>query len=771
MKTTSRATEVSRLQALGQYNLLDGWMQAQFDDLTRLTARICRAPIALIALVDKERIWFKSKTGFKPDEIPRAGSLWDRTIQQKKLLVIPDTRQNETFAPSPLVVAQSGARFYAGMPLVTTEGHVLGTLSVMDVVPRELDKDQQEVLQILARQVMLLIESSRIGEGLLARRAARAAERKGLHAVTAGKKSEARLSCILDQNLTGISFANLQGVITEANAAFCRMVGCSEDDLSAGKVTWQGITSPSHRYLDETAVKQIEVTGSCAPFETEYAGHDRSVPVLLSASLLSNHQEVVGFSLDLTKFKEAEAKANYLAYHDALTNLPNQALFKDRLHQALTLARRNEQMLAVLLVNLDRFKTINDTLGYLTADQLLRNVADRLAGCLRDSDTVARFSGDEFAILVTQVSRTEDAAKIAESIKDALSAPFQFEDQELFVTTSIGISLCPDDGRDAIALLKNAGTALKRAKERAGNDYQFYASGRTTTALRQLVLENNLRPGLEHEEFILHYQPQVNIQTFKIVGIEALVRWQHPGLGLLYPVEFISIAEHSGLIVSIGEWVLRNACAQSKSWQDAGFEPLRMAVNLSARQFQQPKLVDTIAEILKETGLDPRYLELELTEGSIMKDPDEAIGKLHELKGMGVKISIDDFGTGYSSLNYLKRFPIDTLKIDQSFVSELNTDPDDAAIVTAIITLAHALKLNVIAEGVETKEQLGFLRRLHCDEVQGYLFAKGISAEEFTELLMQRHGLNTQLNYDTNPLPSLHTLHGSLNKKAQGRRQ
>ena len=596
-------------------------------------------------------------------------------------------------------------------------------------------------------------------------------KRNGHHKATkAQRKSEARLSCILDQNLTGISFANLEGIITEANAAFCRMVGCTADDLSAGKVTWRGITSPLHRYLDDKAVKQIEETGSCTPFETEYAGKEKPVPVLLSASLLAAHQEVVGFSLDLTEFKEAEAKANHLAYHDALTNLPNQALFKDRLHQALALSRRNEQMLAVLLVNLDRFKTINDTLGYLTADQLLRDVATRLSGCVRDSDTVARFSGDEFAILLTQISRTQDAAKTAESIMEALSTPFHFEAQRLFVTASIGISVCPDDGRDAIALLRSAGTALKRTKERDGNDYQFYTSGRTTKALRQLILENNLRPGLEREEFVIHYQPQVNIRTFEIVGMEALVRWEHPGLGLLYPIEFISLAEHSGLIVSIGEWVLRNACAQSKSWQDAGFEPLRMAVNLSARQFQQPKLVDTIAQILKETGLDPRYLELELTEGSVMKDPDEAIGKLHELKAMGVKISIDDFGTGYSSLNYLKRFPIDTLKIDQSFISELNTDPDDAAIVTAIITLAHALKLNVIAEGVETQEQLEFLRGLSCDEVQGFLFAKGIPAEEFTELLMQRRGLNSRMSYDTNPLPALHTLNGDLGNNAEERR-
>ena len=375
---------------------------------------------------------------------------------------------------------------------------------------------------------------------------------------------------------------------------------------------------------------------------------------------------------------------------------------------------------------------------------------------------MARFGSDEFALLLTQLNRAEDAAKIAQNIKEALSPSFNFDNHELFVTTSIGISLFPNDAKDTVTLLKNAGTALNRAKEQDGNNYEFYTSGRTTRALRQLVLENNLRPALERGEFILHYQPQVNIQTFQMVSMEALIRWQHPGLGLLPPAEFIRVAEDSGLIVALGDWVLREACMQSKAWQDAGFDSLRVAVNLSARQFQQPKLVETVAEVLKQSGLDPRFLELELTEGSVMKDPDLAIGKLHELKAMGIKISIDDFGTGYSSLSYLKRFPIDTLKIDQSFVSDINTDPDDAAIVAAIITLAHTLKLTVIAEGVETKVQLDHLRRLDCDDAQGFLFCKPLSVEDFTQRLMERRSLTSRKKYDTNPLPDLAgVLHGT----------
>ncbi|MGI8734483.1 MAG: putative bifunctional diguanylate cyclase/phosphodiesterase [Pyrinomonadaceae bacterium] len=575
-------------------------------------------------------------------------------------------------------------------------------------------------------------------------------------ATEADQQARAQLRAVVDNNLTGVCFSNFEGTISEANEAFLRSVGYAADVVAAGSLNWRDITAKPFRHLDDQALEQLVFSATCQPYEKEYVASDgRNVPVLCSLALTNSDQEIVCFSFDLTEYKK---QLNHLAYHDALTTLPNQALLKDRLQQAIALARRNEQMLAVMLVNLDRFKIINDTLGYVTSDQLLQEVATRLSGCVRDSDTVARLGSDEFALLLTQIGRAEDAAKVAQGIKDVLESPFHFAGQELFAQASIGISLHPDDGSDAMALLKTAGTALNRAKEQGGNDYQFYTSGRTTKALRQLVFENNLRPGLEREEFLVYYQPQVNIESFQIVGIEALVRWQHPGLGLLYPQEFIRMAEESGLIVSLGEWILRAACVQSKSWQDAGFEPLRLAINLSARQFQQPRLIPIIEQILTETGLDPRYLEFELTEGSVMKDPDEAIKKLNELKQMGVTISIDDFGTGHSSLSYLKRFPIDTLKIDQSFVREISTDPEVTAIVTAIITLAHALKLNVIAEGVETEEQLKFLRSLGCDEVQGFLFSKPISADEFTAMLIERSGINSRRNYDTNPLPPLESV-------------
>lgn len=435
--------------------------------------------------------------------------------------------------------------------------------------------------------------------------------------------------------------------------------------------------------------------------------------------------------------KQRTAELNHLAYHDVLTDLPNRILFEDRLTQALILAERNRQTLGVLFLSLDRFKKVHDTLGHAIGDKLLQKVAERLRSSAHKGETVARFEGDEFALLLTQIGGTEgeDVVEVIFQINESLALPFTIDEHELFITVSIGISLYPDDGADASTLLKNADAALYRAREQGGNNYQFYTADLNAKALKRLTLENSLRRALERSEFEIYYQPVLDSNTRKIVGMEALLRWHHPELGLVQPVEFIPLAEDTGMIVPIGEWVLRTACAQSKSWQEAGFAPLSLAVNLSARQFQQQNLLEVVVGILQETGLDSHDLELELTESSIMKNAESAVQTLGALKAMGIKIAIDDFGTGYSSLGYLKRLPIDTLKIDRSFVSDLTTDPDDAALVMAIITLAHNLSLKVIAEGVETEEQLGFLHLLKCDEWQGYLFSKPVPVNAFEELL------------------------------------
>ena len=547
-------------------------------------------------------------------------------------------------------------------------------------------------------------------------------------------KVDAALRRLVATNLIAVMFTDLSGKILSADESFLDLLGYTSNNLPP---TIHDLTPPEHHGLDEEAFEKLMAFGACAPFEKEFIRHDGShIPVLFGAAL--HDDEIACFVVDLSQNKQTQEKLNHLAYHDALTDLPNQVLFKDRLKQAIALSHRTDQMQAVLLLNVDRFKTINDSLGYTAGDRLLQSVAQRLTSCVRESDTVARFGADEFAILLTQITRAQDAANVARAIQQCLDQAFLFDDQEIFMSSSIGISLYPPDGRDTAGLLKTAGVALDRAKGEGGHSYHFYTAGGTTRALKQLVLESNLRPGLERSEFFLQYQPQVAIQDFHLVGMEGLVRWQHPSLGLLYPGEFITIAEESGIIISLGDWILRTACAQNKAWQDAGLTPLRLSVNFSARQFQQPNFISDINQILKDTNLDPHWLELELTESSVMKDPEEAIEKLHELKLMGIKVAIDDFGTGYSSLNYLKRFPIDTLKIDKSFVSDVCKDPHDTSIVRAIINLGHALDLTVIAEGVETKEQLQYLSALGCDVVQGFLFSKAISAQAFEELLMEQ---------------------------------
>ena len=434
------------------------------------------------------------------------------------------------------------------------------------------------------------------------------------------------------------------------------------------------------------------------------------------------------------------AEVDRLAYYDTVTDLPNRTLFEDRLTQAVAVARSADQTLGVLFISIDQFKKVNDTLGHGPGDGLLREFAERLKSCISETDTVARFGNDEFALLQTHIDGTRDVVETIGSLSKVLKFSFDLHGQELFATASVGVSLFPLDGQDSQTLLKNAGAALYKAKTSGGANYQFYTADMHAMASRRLGLETNLRRAIHNEEFLIHYQPRVSVDSLEITGVEALVRWQHPQLGLISPSEFIPLAEDTGLIVPIGEWVLRNACLQNKRWQDQGFAPIHMAVNICARQFQDQDVIETVVRTLDETGLAAEYLELELTESSIMKNEDLAAGVLNQLKSMGINISIDDFGTGYSSLASLKRLPIDALKIDQSFVRDATTEPDDAALVMAIITLAHNLRLKVIAEGVETEEQLRFLHLLRCDEIQGYFFSKPLPVDALVSLLESHSG-------------------------------
>ena len=432
--------------------------------------------------------------------------------------------------------------------------------------------------------------------------------------------------------------------------------------------------------------------------------------------------------------KQRTAEVDWLAFYDTVTQLPNRAFFEDRLTQAVSMAKATGQLLGVLFISVDQFKKVNDSLGHGLGDSLLREFAERLKSCTGKSDTVARFGSDEFALLKAQIADAKDVIETIRSLSQVLKFSFELPGHELFATASVGVSLFPHDGEDCHTLLKNAGAALYKAKKSGGANYQFFTADMHELAARRLALETSLRRAVQNEEFLLHYQPRVSVDSLAITGVEALVRWQHPQLGLVSPSEFIPLAEDTGLIVPIGEWVLRNACEQSRSWQQQGFAPIHMAVNISARQFHDQDLSQTVIEILNQSGIAPGQLDLELTESSIMQNAEFAAGVLTRWKNLGINISIDDFGTGFSSLASLKRLPIDSLKIDRSFVCDATTDPDDAAIVLAIIQLAHNLRLKVVAEGVETEEQLRFLHLHRCDEIQGYFFSKPLSADALVSL-------------------------------------
>ncbi len=470
---------------------------------------------------------------------------------------------------------------------------------------------------------------------------------------------------------------------------------------------------------------------------------------------------VLMIARDISERKQQEDLLLHRARHDALTELPNRVLILERLRQAIARAQRGRRLLAVAYLDLDNFKNINDILGHDAGDALLRQVALRIGGVLRQRDTVGRQSGDEFILLLPDIARIEDAATVAEKVLHTLSHPFVLNGREVYVTGSLGLSICPSDGEDAGSLLRNADVAMYRAKEEGRNSFRFYAPEMDAQMRVRLEIEHDLRLAIKRGELMLHYQPRVSLVTGEVLGFEALVRWDHPREGLIGPDRFIGVAEDTGLIMPLGDWVLQAACRQARQWQDRGFPRMRMSVNLSARQFRDPGLVERVGRVLAETGLDPAFLELEITESTVMHDSEAAIGTLRALKRLGVTLSVDDFGTGYSSLSYLKLFPIDVLKIDRSFVRDVTTDPDDAVIVRAIVTLAHSLGLAVVAEGVEEVAQAAFLRHVKCNELQGYYFSRPLPAEAVERLLHGERRLDMRTLEREGPARAVTAEHGS----------
>jgi diguanylate cyclase (GGDEF)-like protein/PAS domain S-box-containing protein len=564
--------------------------------------------------------------------------------------------------------------------------------------------------------------------------------------VTQSRSAEAELRLaaqVFQSSGEAIVITDAQHCILTVNPAFSHITGYAPLD-AMGKTPYALSSSMRSAERERDLWAEVDRDGYWQGEVWDRRRSGEVFPKWLTISAVRDGQgrsvNYIEIFSDITERKEREERVRHLAHHDALTDLPNRALLNDRIAQAVSLAERNRTRVAVMFLDLDRFKTVNDSLGHSVGDKLLREVSSRLKSCMRASDTVSRLGGDEFVILMPNVTDSEDVAVTAGKVLDAVARPYNIDGHELVSTPSVGISVYPADGADVDTLLRNADAAMYHAKETGRNNYQFFTQDMNARALERLSLDRSLRRALERDELRLHYQPQYGIADGRIVGLEALIRWQHPEQGLVPPLVFIKFAEESGLILQIGDWVLREACRQNRAWQDAGLPPLPVSVNISALQFHQPDFVHSVARALAGSGLEARYLQLEVTESIIMHDAERVTESLERLKDMGLELAIDDFGTGYSSLSYLKRFPIDRLKIDRSFVQDVTADTDDEAIIGAIIALTRKLGLRTIAEGVETREQLKFLRDQGCDEVQGFLLSRPLAPPDCAASLAREGG-------------------------------
>lgn len=576
------------------------------------------------------------------------------------------------------------------------------------------------------------------------------------NALQAVKASEARLANAQRIAQLGHWEWNPREHHWQCSEQVCHVFGLSSQGVQSDKDLLERI-HPDDRAEISRLRQRAAQEGQAYALEYRITGSSRKTRIVheqaeVTYDTSGRVQTVAGTLQDITERRRAEEQIRYLAYYDTLTGLPNRQAFTRDLKKALEIAKRHHRLLAVIVLDLDNFKRINDTLGHAMGDFLLKAVAERLVNGIRCADyvarnlseldtSVARLGGDEFTMLLTEVQHIRDAESVAQRLRKIVSRPLNMAGNDMVVTPSMGIAVFPHDGQDADQLLKNADMAMYHAKDSGRNIHQFYSESMNARALERLNLESRLRKALEQEEFLLYYQPQLDLKSHQITGVEALIRWQNPKMGLVSPADFIPLAEETGLIVAIGEWALYTACAQVKAWLNAGLPPLEMAVNLSSVQFRQSNLTVTIEQALSSVNLDPRHLKLELTESIIMHQAQNTIAMLHQFKEMGVGLSVDDFGTGYSSLSYLKRFPLDTLKVDRSFINDITSNPDDAAITNAIIAMAHSLNLGVVAEGVETQPQLEFLRAHGCDTIQGYLLSKPLPAEDLVQLFQQQDRL------------------------------
>jgi diguanylate cyclase (GGDEF)-like protein/PAS domain S-box-containing protein len=554
------------------------------------------------------------------------------------------------------------------------------------------------------------------------------------------REAERRYHGLFDNAIEGIFRTTVEGHYLDANPALAHIYGFDSADELIRSLRDIGAQLYVDKQRRDEFMHIMKARGSVTGFESQvYRKNGDIIWISENArAIFAEDGSPIGYEgtvEDITERRLYQVRIEHQANYDTLTGLANRSLLQDRLQQALLTAAGSGRRIAVAFVDLDRFKFINDSLGHHVGDELLKAVAARLKACVRDCDTVARLGGDEFVLLINGHTGPEYVRQLMDKMLASVAQPWIIEQGEYLVSCSIGVALHPDDGQEALTLLKHADSAMYRAKDSGRNNFQFFTRELNVLMTEQLELETHLRRALERNQFVLRYQPRVNLVTGQIVGAEALLRWRVPQRGTIAPLRFITLAEETGLIVPIGKWVLQTACAQNKAWQDAGHPPIVVSVNVSPRQFRHESLVQTVAEALRSTGLEPRYLELELTESMVMHDAPQLVAMLDELKELGVKIAVDDFGTGYSSLSYLKRFPVDRLKVDRSFVEHMTTEADDATIVRAIIALGHNLGLKVVAEGVETPQQARALRAYQCDEAQGFLFARAVSSRDLPRLL------------------------------------
>ena len=574
-----------------------------------------------------------------------------------------------------------------------------------------------------------------------------AVERKVIEETLFTEKERAQVT--LDSIGDGVVCADIEGNITFLNLVAETLTGWSFLEVNGRPIaevlriinatTREAIPDPMERVMGDNRTEHLPSDSMLVRRD------DTEVPIEDSVSPIRNRErEVIGAVIVFRDVSAARAMSEQIAHsaeHDFLTGLPNRLLLNDRVSQAIALGQRHSYQVAVLFLDLDGFKHINDSLGHAIGDKLLQSISERLVECIRAVDTVSRQGGDEFVMLLPAVENAQDAALAARRMLEAISEAHSIDNHELHVTASIGISVYPEDGLDVETLIQNADTAMYQAKENGRQSYQFFEAAMNVRAVERQSIEESLRRALERNEFALHYQPKINLRTRAITGAEALIRWTHPTRGAVSPAQFIPVAEDCGLILPIGEWVLREACTQAQAWVDAGLPEISMAVNVSAIQFQQEGFLQGVFDTLEETGFDPTCLEVEVTESALMKRAEITAVVLQMLRGGGVKVAIDDFGTGYSSLSYLRKFPLDALKIDQSFVRQITTTPDETTIVSAIISMAQSLKLRIVAEGVETAEELAFLEAHECEEAQGYYFSRPVPAAQFAALLANQQAL------------------------------